>query len=63
MPLIKGEKKIEKKSITVRLPVQVKEELDAYCKWAGLPNERFFIIAAVEHVLDADKEWGKVKRK
>ncbi|GAB4223548.1 MAG: hypothetical protein Tsb005_19020 [Gammaproteobacteria bacterium] len=62
MPLIQPPV-LEPKRLTVKhsLTETLLAEVDAYCAWAGLKRQHF-IEAAVESILQRDKEWREYRK-
>lgn len=64
MPLITPKPLEERKiQFRVRLHSSVCQEIDEYCKWAGIKSRDYFLEQACAYIFSQDKEWYHHKQK
>ena len=59
MALIAKEQKIEKIALRIKMDQNLKSEIDAYCRWAGIEDLNHFFSEAIKVLLSKDKAWVK----
>lgn len=62
MPLIGQEMKFEKSDLRIKIPSLVKEEANAYCRWANIDDMGYFFAEAAKKIFARDKEWQKLRQ-
>ncbi|MFM8454891.1 MAG: hypothetical protein ACKOAD_08070 [Gammaproteobacteria bacterium] len=62
MALIKNLENIIKSDVRIKIPVEIKKEIEDYCNWAQIEEISHFITEAARFVLKKDSEWKKYKR-
>lgn len=62
MALIGKEEKIEKLDLKIKILSNVKDEAEAYCRWAGIDDISYFFAEAARIVFSKDKDWQKYRQ-
>ena len=57
MSLISNVEKVSKQKVRLRIPSNIKEETEAYCRWARIDNLNHFFAEAAKLVFYKDKQW------
>ncbi len=62
MALIKKEQSVSKHDLRFKVPTDVKIEIDAYCKWAGIEDIGYFFSESAKMIFTRDKDWQKARQ-
>lgn len=61
MALIEKKQKTEKADVRIKINQSIKNEVEAYCSWAGIEGLNHFFSEAAKVVLSKDKDWRQYK--
>ena len=59
--LIFKEKEEDKIQFRIRMTTATLQEVEDYCKWAGIQYKDFFIQKACQYIFNHDEEWISYK--
>jgi hypothetical protein len=62
MALISKEPKEQKSDVRIKIPASIKENVEAYCRWAEIQDLSHFFTEAAKMIFARDKDWQKVKK-
>lgn len=66
MAIINGTRFSKKTRLKLDISAELHEQVQSYCKWAGIEDSAFFFEEAAYYILAKDKEWknqNKTRRK
>jgi len=57
MAIIQSEIRIEKEDLRIRIPSDLKQEIEQYCEWASIKDVGHFFAEAAAFVFKKDRDW------
>ena len=57
MAIIQSEIRIEKEDLRIRIPSDLKQEVEQYCEWASIKDVGHFFAEAAVFVFKKDRGW------